>query len=399
MKKVLMLGGSIYQTYAIKEAVKLGYYVITCDYLPGNPGHKFAHEYHNVSTTDKEAVLALARDLKVDGVVAYASDPAAPTAAYVCEKLGLPTSPFRSVEILSKKHLFRKYLAEHGFNVPKANSYTQFEEAEKDLKNFHLPVMVKPVDSSGSKGVNKLTDSSQLKHFFEDAMSYSRDKIVLIEEFIVKNGPQISGDAFSVDGKLLFHCLGNEFYSTKVDKDFAPLGECWPTIISKEIIDTLEKDLQRLITSLEMKSNAYNVEAIYGEDGKVYILELGARSGGSLIPQVTALATGVDMVPYVIKAAMGEDCSDLKMEPVKGFWSNYMAHSNETGLYDGIEYQKEFGEKHLVDYVTDTQLGDPIHKYRDAQDCVGELILKYESLEEMFDIIENMDRYFKIKTK
>ena len=399
MKKVLMLGGSIYQTYAIKEAVKLGYYVITCDYLPGNPGHQFAHEYHNVSTTDKEAVLALARELKVDGVVAYASDPAAPTAAYVCEKLGLPTSPFRSVEILSKKHLFRKYLAENGFNVPKANSYTRFEEAEQDLKNFRLPVMVKPVDSSGSKGVNKLTDPSQLKHFFEDAMSYSRDKIVLIEEFIVKNGPQISGDAFSVDGKLVFHCLGNEFYSTKVDKDFAPLGECWPTVMPQEVIDTLADDLQRLITSLGMRSNAYNVEAIYGTDGKVYILELGARSGGSLIPQVTALATGVDMVPYVIKAAMGEDCSDLKMAPVKGFWSNYMAHSNETGLYDGIEYDKEFGQKHLVDYVTDTRLGDPIHKYRDAQDCVGELILKYDSQEEMFDIIENLDRHFRIKTK
>lgn len=394
-----MLGGSIYQTYAIKEAVKLGYYVITCDYLPGNPGHKFAHEYHNVSTTDKEAVLALARELMVDGVVAYASDPAAPTAAYVCEKLGLPTSPFRSVEILSKKHLFRKYLADNGFNVPKANSYTRFEEAEQDLKNFHLPVMVKPVDSSGSKGVNKLTDPAQLKAFFEDALSYSRDKIVLIEEFIVKNGPQISGDAFSVDGKLVFHCLGNEFYSTKVDKDFAPLGECWPTVMPQEVIDTLAEDLQRLITSLGMRSNAYNVEAIYGTDGKVYILELGARSGGSLIPQVTALATGVDMVPYVIKAAMGEDCSDLKMAPVKGFWSNYMAHSNETGLYDGIEYEKEFGEKHLVDYVTDTQLGDPIHKYRDAQDCVGELILKYGSQEEMFEVIENMDRYFKIKTK
>ena len=399
MKKVLMLGGSVYQTYAIKEAVKLGYYVITCDYLPGNPGHKFAHEYHNVSTTDKEAVLDLARRLKVDGVVAYASDPAAPTAAYVCERLGLPTSPFKSVEILSKKHLFRKYLAENGFNVPKANSYTCLEDAEQDLKSFHLPVMVKPVDSSGSKGVNKLTDPAQLKGFFEDALSYSRDKIVLIEEFIVKNGPQISGDAFSVDGKLVFHCLGNEFYSTKVDKDFAPLGECWPTVMPQEVIDTLATDLQRLISLLGMKSNAYNVEAIYGEDGKVYILELGARSGGSLIPQVTALATGVDMVPYVIKAAMGEDCSNLKMAPVKGFWSNYMAHSNETGLYDGIEYGKEFGEKHLVDYVTDTRLGDPVHKYRDAQDCVGELLLRYESQEEMFDIIENMDRFFKIKTR
>ena len=163
-----MLGGSIYQTYAIKAAREMGYYVITCDYLPDNPGHQYAHEYHNVSTTDKKAVLELARKLKVDGVVAYASDPAAPTAAYVCEKLGLPTSPYKSVEILSKKHLFRQYLAEHGFNVPKAKSYKTLGEAEADIDNFRLPVMVKPVDSSGSKGINKLTEKSQLKAFVEE---------------------------------------------------------------------------------------------------------------------------------------------------------------------------------------------------------------------------------------
>lgn len=396
MKRVLMLGGSIYQTYAIKEAVRQGHYVITCDYLPDNPGHKFAHEYHNVSTTDKEAVLELARKLKVDGVVAYASDPAAPTAAYVCEKLGLPTSPYKSVEILSKKHLFRKYLADHGFNVPKARSYVKYEDALAEIDGFQLPVMVKPVDSSGSKGINKLIDKSQLKAFVEDALSYSRDKIFLIEEFIVKKGPQISGDAFSVDGKLVFHCLGNEFYSTKVDKDFAPLGECWPTVMPKEVIDSLEADLQRLITSLGMRSNAYNVEAIYGEDGKVYILELGARSGGSLIPQVTALATGVDMVPYVIKAALGEDCSDLKTAPVKGFWSNYMAHANKTGKYAGIEYEESFKKNHLVDYVTDTKIGDSVHKYRDSQDCVGELILKYDNREQMDEVIAEMDKYVHI---
>ena len=397
MKRVLMLGGSVYQTYAIKAARDMGYYVITCDYLPSNPGHKFAHEYHNVSTTDKEAVLSLARNLKVDGVVAYASDPAAPTAAYVCEQLGLPTSPYKSVEILSKKHLFRKYLAEHGFNVPKARSYRTYEEALADIESFSLPVMVKPVDSSGSKGINKLTDKSQLKAFVDDALSYSRDKIFLIEEFLVKAGPQISGDAFSVDGKLVFHCLGNEFYSTKVDKDFAPLGECWPTVMPQSVIDTLEQDLQRLITSLGMRSTAYNVEAIYATDGKVYILELGARSGGSLIPQVTALATGVDMVPYVIKAALGEDCSDLKMAPVKGFWSNYMAHSNATGKYAGIEIDQEFRKRNFVDYVTDTKVGDPVHKYRDAQDCVGELILKYDNAEQMRHVIDNMDRYVQIK--
>jgi len=257
-----MLGGSLYQVYAIKEAVRLGYYVITCDYLPSNPGHKYAHEYHNVSTTDKDAVLELARKLQVDGIVAYASDPAAPTAAYVCEKLGLPTSPYESVETLSKKDLFRQYLKEHGFNVPHAKGYTSYEDALADIDSFRLPVMVKPVDSSGSKGINKLTDKSRLKEFVEDALKYSRDKRFLIEEFIVKKGYQISGDAFSVDGKLVFHCFGNEYYSSQVTKDFAPLGECWPLLMDRSVEDKLCADLQRLITSLGMKSTAYNVEAI-----------------------------------------------------------------------------------------------------------------------------------------
>lgn len=397
MRKILMLGGSLYQTYAIKEAVRLGYHVITCDYCPENPGHKYAHEYHNVSTTDKEAVLDLARDLKVEGVVAYASDPAAPTAAYVCEQLGLPTSPYKSVEILSNKDLFRDFLQKNGFNCPKAMGFTSYEDAFQHIDEFKMPVMVKPVDSSGSKGINKMTDKSQLKAFVEDALHYSRGKRFLIEEFIVKKGHQISGDAFSVDGKLVFHCLGNEFYDPNADKDFAPLGECWPFQMDHMYIDDLERQLQRLMTLLNMKSNAYNVEAIVGEDDMVYLLELGARSGGSLIPQVTKYATGVDMVTYVIKAAMGEDCSDLKMAEPKGFWSNYMVHSNETGRFKSIEFEKEFEKNHLVEWVTDIKPGDAVHKFRDAQDCIGEFILRYDSMEQMFEVIDNMDKYIKIE--
>lgn len=396
-KKVLMLGGSLYQVYAIKEAVRLGYHVISCDYLPDNPGHKYAHEYYNVSTTDKEAVLELARRLEVDGVVAYASDPAAPTAAYVCEKLGLPTSPYESVEILSKKDLFRAYLAEHGFNVPRAQGFTTYEEAWDARNDFRLPVMVKPVDSSGSKGINKLTDWADLKACVEDALSYSRDKRFLIEEFIVKKGYQISGDAFSVDGKLVFHCFGNEYYSTKVSKDFAPLGECWPFMMDTSIIDRLHADLQRLITSLGMKSTAYNVEAIVDGNDDIYILELGARSGGSLIPQITECATGVNMVTYVIKAAMGEDCSELGMAPSKGCWSNYMVHAKSGGKYAGIWFDEDFRRNNLVEFVTDVKVGDPVHEFRDAQDAIGTLIVKYENVGQMFDMIENMDDYVKVE--
>ena len=394
-----MLGGSLYQTFAIKKAKELGLHVITCDYLPDNPGHKFADEYYNVSTTDKEAVLALAQKLNVAGVVAYASDPAAPTAAYVCEKMGLPTSPYESVCILSEKDLFRKFLTEHGFNVPKAAGCTSFEEAQMIINDFQLPVMIKPVDSSGSKGINKLTDVSQLHDFVEDALKYSRKKRILIEEFIIKKGYQISGDAFSVDGRLVFHCFGNEYYSPKNVKDFAPIGECWPFLMDQKYIDTLEKDLQRLISLLDMKSTAYNVEAIVGENEKVYILELGARSGGSLIPQVTSLATGVDMVEYVIKAAIGESCESLKIAPVKGCWSNYMIHSSKTGFFDGFDVEESFKTNHLVDIVSDIKFGDPVHFFRDAQDCVAEAIVKYDSPEQMIRLIPELDQMIRVRTK
>ena len=126
-----------------------------------------------------------------------------------------------------------------------------------------------------------------------------------------------------------------------------------------EIITELEKDIQRLISELKMGTTAYNVEAILGKNGKLYILELGARSGGSLIPQITELATGVNMVKYVIKAALGEDCSD-------------------------------------IDCVTELKSGDNVHAFRDAGDALGTLILKYSSKEEMFSVIENMDQFVHI---
>ncbi len=99
--------------------------------------------------------------------------------------------------------------------------------------------MIKPVDSSGSKGINKLTNVDQLKRLYRRCPLIFREKRIIIEEFIEKDGYQISGDAFSVDGILKFHCFGNEYYSSSVVKDFAPLGECWPFQMKPEIITEL----------------------------------------------------------------------------------------------------------------------------------------------------------------
>ena len=169
-------------------------------------------------------------------------------------------------------------------------------------------------------------------------------------------------------------------------------------------IEDLEEQLQRAMSLLDMKSNAYNVEAIVGEDDKVYLLELGARSGGSLIPQVTECATGVNMVTWVIQAAAGDpiDLSVLegrKEMPIKGYWSNYMVHSDKTGKFQTISFDPEFEKNHLVDFVNDLKVGDEVHRFRDAQDCIGEFILKYENMDQMFEVIKNIESYINVEVK
>ena len=395
MRKILMLGGSTSQVVAIKKAKEMGLYVILCDYLKDNPGQCVADEFYEVSTTDMESVLAIARERQVDAVVCYASDPAAPTAAYVCEKLGLPTSPYASVRILSHKDEFRKYLKDHGFNTPSAKAFTTLEGCRSEICNFHFPVMVKPVDSSGSKGINKIYREDELESAWHDAWQYTRAKRVLVEEYIEKKGYQISGDGFGVDGILKFRCFGNEFYSENGIKGYVPLGECWPSVLSREVQEKVHNELQRLITSLGMKTNAYNIEAIMDQYDNVYIMELGARNGGSLIPQITQMATGVDMVEYTIKAALGEDCSDLEMREPEGFYSNYMVHSLKSGKYVRTDLAEEIKEN-LILFSTDYKEGDSVKRFENSGHAIGEMVFKFDTMEEMMYKVDKLTEWVKV---
>ena len=399
-KKILLLGGSQQQIPSIKKAKELGFYTVTCDYLPENPGHKFADEYYNVSTTDKEAVLSLAKKLQIDGIVAYASDPAAPTAAYVAEKMGLPGNPYESVKILTEKDLFRDFLHNHGLNCPKAHGYTSCEEAAKDIEQFQFPVMVKPVDSSGSKGVVKIYSSSELKNAVEEALSYSRCGRFIVEEFIKKKGYQISGDGFSVDGKLVFTSYGNELYSGRNGtREYVALGEFWPSLLEPGMKEKVDSELQKLIKALHMKTSAYNIEAIVDENDTVYILELGPRNGGSYIPQLIKYATGVDLVDYTIRAAMGEDCSSLKMVPTVGCWSNYMLLSTENGIFENIWFDKKFKEKNLLNVYCTSTPGDVVHAYQNTTHSLGTMIFKADTIEEMQEITNNIQNYYRVIVK
>lgn len=396
MKKILMLGGSMQQIPAIKRAKELGYYVVTCDYLPDNPGHKYADEYYNVSTTDLTKVLELAQKLQIDGIVAYASDPAAPTAAYVAEKMGLPGNPYESVKILTQKDLFRDFLAKQGFNTPKAKGYSAYDEISDELDTFTFPVMVKPVDSSGSKGVVKVAERGGLKTAIEEALSYSRSQRFVIEEFIEKKGYQVSGDGFSVDGKLVFSSYGNELYSGKGTRDYVALGEFWPSLLTKDQKKKVDGEIQKIITALHMKNCAYNIEVILDKNDTPYVIELGPRNGGSYIPQLIQYATGVNMIDYTIKAAVGEDCSSLAMAETTGVWSNYMLLSKEHGVFDRIEFAPAFEKNNLLEVHCTAQKGDIVEAYRNTSHSLGTILFKAETVSEMIQITNNIEDYYRI---
>ena len=129
MKKLLLLGGLFYLKPVIQAAHNLGVYVITCDYCPNNIAHKYSDEFYNVSIIDKEAVLELARQLEIDGIMSFAVDPGVVTAAYVAENMGLPfAGSYEAVKILQNKDLFRNFLRDNGFNVPIACGYKSYDD-------------------------------------------------------------------------------------------------------------------------------------------------------------------------------------------------------------------------------------------------------------------------------
>lgn len=393
-KKILFLGAAQTQIPPLHYALEQDHYVITCDYLPENPGHKLAHESYNVSTTDKHAVLELAQKLNIDAIVAYASDPSAPTAAFVAEKMGLPGNPYKSVNILARKDLFRAFLEEHGFNVPRSKAFYDKKEANDWLREIGVPAFVKPVDSSGSKGVTHVLDIDKFDVAFNHALAYSRKKMVIIEEQISLAGYQIAGDGFVVDGKLTFRCWADEHFD-KLCNGLVPIGQTFPSSCSNDLLEIAHNETQRLLTLLGMKTGALNFDFVFTETGEFYFLELGPRNGGCLIPEVIRYSTGVDLIKFTVDAALGQRIDTLKMTSTNGYWSSYMVHSLEAGEFEKL-WISERAKTKIIEQDIWVNPGDPIEKYLGANNTYGTMILKFNSMEEMLNMVDNMENDIKV---
>lgn len=399
-KKILLLGGSAQQVIAIKTAKELGYYTVLCDYLSDNPGQYEADKYYNISTTDIEAVYDVAKTEQVSGILAYASDPAALPAALICERLGLSTNPSKSVAILGVKHKFREFLRDNGFACPKVYSFDSsqdIEEIKSSINKFTFPIVVKPTDSSGSKGVSMLKNTDELEKAIARANNYSQNKILIIEEFINRGFPSvIGGDIFVNNGKIILYgemaCLRG-----KRGKGLIPIGKKKPSGLNEFQIKRVHDELQRIITTLNIKFGEMNIEILLDEDDNVHFLELGPRAGGNMIPLHLSDAFGVDLVKANVLAAMGEDVNLTFTLPTSCFMT-YVLHSYENGIFQGISYDPEIAD-YIYRKIVYKKLGDNIEVFDGAGKAVGIIFLNIPTEKEMLAVCDRMEDLVKIVLK
>lgn len=402
MKKLMILGGSRYILPVIEAAHMLGIYVITCDYLPDNAAHRYSDEYCNISIIDKEAVLEAARKLNIDGIMSFACDPGVVAAAYTAEQMGLPFQcPYESAVILQDKGLFRQFLADNAFNTPHAKRYTDPEQPFKDIDFFTWPVIVKPVDSAGSKGVTKADCPDMLAAAIETAMSASHNAAFVIEDFLTFEGCHSTADLFTIGEKLEFVTYSDHWFDKKADNPYTPAMSIWPASMKREHQEYLTKETQRLLNLLGMSDGIYNVETCVGSDGKPYIMEVSPRGGGCKIAEIQELAYGVKLVENEIRKAVRMPLIEMEQRECGGYWCEMVIHARpgQSGVLKSITIDPEIENKYVKAVDLSVKPGDIIHPFTGANMSLGDMFLRFGNRRELDDIMSRQEEWLHIEVE
>lgn len=396
MKKLMLLGGIRYLLPVIKAAHEQGYYVITADYLPDNIAHQYSDEYVNVSIVDKEAVLKVAQEKQIDGIMSFGVDPGVVSAAYVAEKMGLPFQcSYEAACILQDKSQFRQFLAKHGFSCPKAKGYDNIEEALQDADSFTWPVIVKPVDSAGSKGVTKVFKKEDLKQALGKAFSSSIGKHVIIEDFLIADGRPSGSESFFVNGELRYNAFYDQLFELNSPNPFVPMVEQWPSGKEESILEDVRSQLQKLGKLMGFKTGIFNVEwRVSG--GIVYLMEVSPRAGGNRLAEILNYATDVDIIKAETLKSVGFDCGDVHEPNYNGNYAIYNLHSNRHGRFKTLFIDSTVEKHYLIEKEVMVSAGDEVEPFAGANTSLGTLFLRTQNRHEMESILNDIDQHIKI---
>ncbi|MBP5492056.1 MAG: ATP-grasp domain-containing protein [Clostridiales bacterium] len=352
MKKLAIIGASYLQLPLILRAKEMGIETHVFAWKANDVGETEADYFYPISIVEKDQILDQCQKIGVDGITSIASDLAAVTVNYVAEKMDLTGNGIQSSFYASNKHAMRTRFAENGDPSPKSMEY----DPKLDLSSFQLPLIVKPADRSGSRGITKIEDLKEIPQ----AVSYAKEESftgeVLVEEFA--EGEEFSVECISWEGKHTLLAITRKF--TTGSPSFVEMGHMEPAFLKDDpICEKIRSITYHALDSLQIRYGASHTEVKIDEKGNIKIIEIGGRMGGDLIgSSLVRLSTGVDFVRAVIEVALGQE-PQLEGGLSRASAIRYFFSKEDIELYNEIksehpeyiveEYKVHLPEGHITD--------------------------------------------------
>ena len=390
-KKMLIVGGGYADIPLILSAKKLGYHVITTGNRPNELGHLYSDEYHQADFSDIKAMLTLSEQLKISAICACCNDFSALSSAYVAENLGLPGhDSYEIAKIIHHKDLYRQFALENAISSPIAMGFTNIKKALNHIESLSFPLMIKPVDLTGGKGISTINNIKQVKPALKKAFSASYTKRIVVEEFIT--GSRHGFSAFLQNGHIIFFFSDNEHY---FKNPYLVSAASTPSIVSSTIEKKLCLESEKIASLLSLKTGIFHVQYILRE-GEPVIIEICRRAPGDLYVKLVEHATGVLYSDWIVKASAGLDCNGLSHVEPKGFFTRHCVMSAKHGRIKNIIYDYSI-KKNIIDQFMWWKRGDYVSDVMTSK--FGIVFLQFDSMEEMLTKTERMQELIYVEVE
>ena len=376
-KTIMVLGGGRYQLPLIRSAKAAGCRVLVLGW-PGNfPGYALADKWYNVDIMDWQTVVRIAREEHIDGIIGCGSDFILPTIGHVVDELGLPGSSYESSVVASNKLLMKNAFTRTSVRTA---AYAEVRTEEQCLaagEKIGFPVVLKIVDGSGSKGVVICQTVKMLNKAYQEVKPLTHQPYMVVEKYIP--GVEFGAQAYVSHGQLQFVMLhGDIIYH---GESGVPVGHYAPAFTDYEGLQAdTEEQLRRCIEALQIDNCAINADFIL-HDGKVYVLEIGARAGATCLPELVSQCYGVDYYDYLVRGACGLELPKMQTTDLHPALV-YTLYTTQTGRVKTTTCPQVAG---VVDFCLYPQVGEEVHAFRTAYDRIGHLVMRGESMEQLMN--------------
>ncbi len=375
MKKLMIMGAGIYQVPLIKTAREMGIYTIAVS-IPGKyPGFAYADEVLHINTVDAEAVLKAAKERQIDGICTAGTDVAVMTIGRVNDALGLSGISYNAAKIACDKVLMKQCYEEHGVRTARYRKVYFNENVEDKIAGLQYPLIIKIVDSSGSRGITRVDRPDQIQAAITNAQAYTRKDYYIVEEFII--GREFGAQAFVMDGKVQFILPHGDYIfmgSTGV-----PAGHFAPYELSEESQQDCYETCEKAILAMGLDNCAVNCDFIM-RDGKTYVLEIGGRSGATCLAELVSIYYGYDYYRKIIEVALGEKPAFPKDKAVPN--ASKLLMSDKDGEIVALANRNPKSDPGIYEVCFDYTVGDQVKKFHVGPNRIGHVVTKGRTLAE-----------------